>query len=124
MEIFRERFGLKADIGDIDNIVQNIDLDGSGIIDFREFLSATINTKRFVQDDILKQAFNLFDIDGDGTITKKELLRVLGGVFIMSEEQWEEFIKEVDTSDNGQIEFDEFKIMMHSLTEIAQSQTN
>ena len=124
MEKFRERFGLKADIGNIDDIVQNIDVDGSGTIDFREFLSATINTKRFVQDDILKQAFNLFDIDGNRTITKKELQRVLGGVFNMSEEQLEQFIKEVDTSDNGQIEFDEFKIMMQSLTEIAQSPTN
>jgi Ca2+-binding EF-hand superfamily protein len=54
-----------------------------------------------VQDDILKQAFNLFDIDGNGTISKKELQRVLGGVFIMSEEQLEEFIKELDTSGNG-----------------------
>jgi Ca2+-binding EF-hand superfamily protein len=54
-----------------------------------------------MQDDILKQAFNLFDIDGNHTITKKELQRVLGGVFIMSEEQLEEFIKEFDKSDNG-----------------------
>ena len=115
IDIFRERFGLKGDIGDIDDIVQKIDVDGSGTIDFREFLSATINTKRVVQDDVLRQAFNLFDIvscflntyihdqDGDGTITKKELQRVLGGVFIMSEEQWEEFIKEVDTSGNGMV---------------------
>ena len=47
--------------------------------------------------------FLFCDQDGDGTITKKELQRVLGGVFIMSEEQWEEFIKEVDTSGNGQV---------------------
>lgn len=77
-----------------------------------------------MKDDMLKQAFNLFDIDGDGAITKKELQRVLGGVFIMSEEQWEEFIKEVDTSGNGEIEFDEFKIMMKNLTDIAQSPNN
>ena len=28
---------------------------------------------------------------------------MLGGVFVMSEDQWEEFIKEVDTSGNGMV---------------------
>jgi calcium-dependent protein kinase len=73
IEIFREKFGLKGDIGDIDEIIARIDIDGSGTIDFKEFLTATINAKKVTQDDMLKQAFDLFDIDGDGNITKKEL---------------------------------------------------
>ena len=66
---------------------------------------------------MLKQAFDLFDIDGDGNITKKELQRVLAGVFVLSDSQWDEFIKEVDKDGNGTIEFDEFKVMMRNLTD-------
>ena len=62
IDIFREKFGLKGDIGDIDEIVARIDIDGSGTIDFKEFLTATINAKKVTQEDVLKQAFDLFDI--------------------------------------------------------------
>lgn len=37
-------------------------MDGSGTIDFKEFMTATMNAKQITQDDHLKQAFNLFDI--------------------------------------------------------------
>ena len=46
IDIFREKFGLKGDIGDIDEIIARIDIDGSGTIDFKEFLTATINAKK------------------------------------------------------------------------------
>ena len=62
IDIFREKFGLKGDIGDIDDIISKIDIDQSGTIDFKEFLTATINSKKVTQEDVLKQAFNLFDI--------------------------------------------------------------
>jgi Ca2+-binding EF-hand superfamily protein len=45
--------------------VARIDIDGSGTIDFKEFLTATINAKKVTQEDVLKQAFDLFDIVRD-----------------------------------------------------------
>lgn len=53
---------MKGDLGDIDDIIERIDVDGSGTIDFKEFLTATMNAKRLTQGDVLKQAFDLFDI--------------------------------------------------------------
>ena len=118
IEVFRQKFGLKGDFGDIDDIIARIDVDGSGTIDFKEFLTATMNAKHLTQGEVLKQAFDLFDIvnttdlpflfniklilqDSDGSITKKELQRVLAGVFIMMDQQWDDFIKEVDKNNNG-----------------------
>lgn len=46
IEIFKQKFGLKGDLGDIDDIIARIDVDGNGTIDFKEFLTATINAKR------------------------------------------------------------------------------
>ena len=45
IEVFRQKFGLKGDLGDIDDIIARIDVDGSGTIDFKEFLTATMNAK-------------------------------------------------------------------------------
>lgn len=60
--MFRLKFDLKGELGDIDDIIMRIDIDGSGTVDFKEFLTATMNAKRVTQGDVLKQAFDLFDI--------------------------------------------------------------
>ena len=60
-----------------------------------------------------KEAFSLFDKDGDGTITTKELgtvMRLLGQNTIEAELQ--DMINKVDADDNGTIDFPEFLTMM------------
>src|ERR1044072_829617 len=60
-----------------------------------------------------KEAFSLFDKDGDGTITTKELgtvMRSLGQNPTMAE--LAEMINEVDQDENGTIDFAEFLSMM------------
>ncbi|XP_020088138.1 caltractin-like [Ananas comosus] len=61
----------------------------------------------------IKEAFDLFDIDGSGTIDGKELnvaMRALG--FEMTEEQINQMIADVDKDGSGAIDFDEFVYMM------------
>ena len=55
----------------------------------------------------------MFDKDGDGTITAKELeiiLKRLGQN--PTDEELEEMIKEVDVDQNGTVDFSEFLTMM------------
>merc|ERR1711920_505886 len=60
-----------------------------------------------------KEAFSLFDKDGDGTITTKELgtvIRSLGQN--PTEAELQDMINEVDADDNGTIDFPEFLNLM------------
>lgn len=62
-----------------------------------------------------KEAFSLFDKDGDGTITTKELgtvMRSLGQNPTQAELQ--DMIREVDVDGNGTIDFPEFLTMVCS----------
>lgn len=61
----------------------------------------------------IREAFELFDTDGSGTIDAKELnvaMRALG--FEMTEEQINQMIADVDKDGSGAIDFDEFCHMM------------
>lgn len=61
----------------------------------------------------LREAFNLFDKDGDGTITANELgkaMEILGQH--PTAEELEILINSVDKDDNGVIDFDEFADLM------------
>lgn len=61
----------------------------------------------------MKEAFELFDTDGNGTIDAKELsnaMRALG--FEMTKEELNQMIADVDRDGSGAIDFDEFVYMM------------
>uniref|UniRef100_A0A672QBG5 Calmodulin n=3 Tax=Sinocyclocheilus TaxID=75365 RepID=A0A672QBG5_SINGR len=93
---------------------------------FRSLWSVTIVTVRswwFIHRDLVtevcfpgdqfKEAFSLFDKDGDGTITTKELgtvMRSLGQN--PTEAELQDMINEVDADGNGTIDFPEFLTMM------------
>jgi len=71
--------------------------------------------EQFTEDQIaeFKEAFSLFDKDGDGCITTKELgtvMRSLGAN--PTEAELKEMISEVDADGSGTIEFHEFVNMM------------
>ena len=59
--------------------MNKLDINGNGNIDYSEFMIAHLNMSKMVQEDKLKEVFNLFDIDHSGTITADELKKVLGG---------------------------------------------
>ena len=92
------------------------DLDGSGEIDYSEWLIATINRKNLISEEKLKSAFQFFDKDGSGSISVDELKEIFGvKKRLVSEEVWNEIVREVDTDGNGEISYDEFRTMMTSL---------
>ncbi|KAK3599649.1 hypothetical protein CHS0354_029110 [Potamilus streckersoni] len=65
------------------------------------------------QVEEFREAFRLFDPDGDGTITSLELgmvMRVIGQN--PTEAELQDMINEVDQDGNGTIEFEEFVAMM------------
>jgi Ca2+-binding EF-hand superfamily protein len=55
----------------------------------------------------------VFDVDGNGSIDREELRKVMASLNeSLSEEELDAMIKEADINGDGQISFEEFKIMM------------
>ena len=96
------------------------DTDGSGEIDYTEFLAATMDPKIFMREDYLKTAFKMFDKDGSGYIDAHEIAVFLKSKnFNLKEKNDPELlckkaIQNVDLNGDGQIDYDEFVRMMKS----------
>eukprot|EP01017_Pseudomicrothorax_dubius_P047573 TRINITY_DN8567_c0_g1_i2.p1 TRINITY_DN8567_c0_g1~~TRINITY_DN8567_c0_g1_i2.p1 ORF type:complete len:346 (-),score=67.45 TRINITY_DN8567_c0_g1_i2:161-1198(-) len=96
---------------DIDNIMRTIDANNNGGIDYSEFVSATINRQSLLSRQRLEAVFKMFDKDGNGFITKEELMEFFSKSSI-PEDQWTLIISEIDQNGDGQISLKEFKEMM------------
>ena len=102
---------------EVEELFREADTDGSGSIDYNEWISATINKKNILTEQNLQNAFDAFDENGDGSITVDEIKQFLGQGKDINEEVWEELLAEADENHDGIIDFDEFKSMMQKFIE-------
>lgn len=98
-------------------IFSQADVDGSGAIDFGEWCTATINQNELLSEPNMRAAFKLFDKDGGGTIEAQEIAAILGHNISKEEAVWADVIAEVDVNGDGQIDFEEFKVMLKKLAD-------
>merc|ERR1712226_1265306 len=69
--------GLKDIPADLQQILEEVDSDGSGVIDYSEFLAATLDKAIYMKENVCWQAFRVFDKNGDGKISKTEIAALL-----------------------------------------------
>jgi calcium-dependent protein kinase len=60
--------------------MQMCDVDGSGYVDYSEFISASMNKKTMLSKENLQSAFEAFDEDQNGFITLDEIKHLMGSV--------------------------------------------
>jgi calcium-dependent protein kinase len=78
LEGFKKTMGEGLAEEEMDKFFKAADTDGSGEIDYSEWIAATINKKRVLTNEKLEYAFNLFDKNGNGSIDTQEVKTVLG----------------------------------------------
>jgi len=74
---FGAYFGRALNDKEVDEMFEKVDADGSGAIDYSEFVVATMNEKSLLSNNKLQTAFKMFDKDGGGSISTDEIKQVL-----------------------------------------------
>lgn len=129
-----KRLGLLSTRNEIMSMMEKVDANGDGLIDLEEFreLYDSIGRGRGGDDGgrgergkedeeeeememELREAFNVFDENGDGLITVEELGLVLASLGLKrgaTVEDCRNMIRKVDLDGDGMVNFEEFKKMM------------
>ncbi|KAH6822135.1 calcium-dependent protein kinase 21 [Perilla frutescens var. hirtella] len=111
------RLGSKLSEVEVKQLMEAADVDGNGTIDYEEFITATMHRHKLERDEHLFSAFQYFDRDGSGYITRDELETAMKEYGIGDEGSIKEIISEVDTDNDGRINYEEFCAMMRSGTQ-------
>ncbi|KAJ7952234.1 putative Calcium-dependent protein kinase [Quillaja saponaria] len=106
------KLGTKLSESEVMQLMEAADVDGNGTIDYIEFITATMHLNRVEKEDHLYKAFGYFDKDKSGYITVEELEYALKKYNLGDEKTIKEIIAEVDTDNDGRINYDEFVAMM------------
>eukprot|EP00917_Polyrhabdina_sp_WS-2016_P023097 GHVP01050005.1.p1 GENE.GHVP01050005.1~~GHVP01050005.1.p1 ORF type:complete len:468 (+),score=92.27 GHVP01050005.1:220-1623(+) len=98
----------------VDEILSQVDFDGDGHISYSEFLTASANRETLLSKTRLQRAFQIFDRDGDGKVSKEELMKLfeLGE---MGRDEVERMIRAIDVNNDGEIDFEEFEKMLYEM---------
>nr|P29290.1 RecName: Full=Troponin C, isoform 2A [Homarus americanus] len=110
--------GVKISEKNLQEVIAETDEDGSGELEFEEFVE--LAAKFLIEEDEealkteLREAFRVYDKEGNGYITTdvlKEILRELDNR--LTEEDLDSIIEEVDEDGSGTLDFNEFMEMMN-----------
>mmetsp|Transcript_35982 Transcript_35982/g.32366 ORF Transcript_35982/g.32366 Transcript_35982/m.32366 type:complete len:176 (+) Transcript_35982:567-1094(+) len=99
---------------EIEDMINEVDADGNGTIDFPEFLGLmSRKMKDCDSEEEITEAFRVFDKEGNGYISSAELKHVMANLGEkLTDEEVDEMVREADVDGDGQINYEEFVKMM------------
>ncbi|XP_062503825.1 uncharacterized protein LOC134180645 [Corticium candelabrum] len=106
--------GQKTSDRELQKLMESVDTDGSGQIEFSEFLTMmAMKGSSSQEDEELQKAFKEFDKNGDGFISREELKEVMHSVGdMLTDDELDQMIKSADMDRDGQVDYREFARMM------------
>lgn len=116
---------------ELQDMINEVDADGNGTIDFPEFLTMMARKMKDTDsEEEIREAFrfensldspwiyhyfSVFDKDGNGYISAAELRHVMTNLGEkLTDEEVDEMIREADIDGDGQVNYEEFVAMMTS----------
>jgi calmodulin len=108
-----KELGIKMNKKDIEKMINELDKDKNGTIEYSEFVQMmTMPASREADEFELREAFRCIDTDGNGYISREELKQAVEKIMStdkkISMQDVEEMMREADVDGNGLIDFDEF----------------
>lgn len=94
--------------------IEAVDGDGSGTVDFDEFLALMAKKTKEAEDEMeLREAFRVFDTKNLGVIDVSDLKLIFKTLDPdMPDEEIDQIISEVDEDGSGTVDFEEFMKLM------------
>ncbi|KAH7690058.1 Non-specific serine/threonine protein kinase protein [Dioscorea alata] len=97
---------------EIRQLMDAADVDKDGCIDYIEFITVIMHRHQLDNDENLYKAFQFFDKDGCGYITRDEIKQAMQEYGMGDDATIDEIIDDVDTNKDGRIDLEEFVAMM------------
>ena len=98
---------------ELERILSEVDINGTGVINYHEFIAATFPVEKYATEERLHSLFARFDTAGQNKISKTSLrdaFTKLGHQLTSAEV--EEIMNEHDVNHEHEMTFQEFKTMM------------
>ena len=101
--------GVEMESEQLNKVIQSIDFDGNGFIEYEEFIRVALPKERLFTEKNLKIAFDMFDLDKNGTISLNEFKEILGIKKVKDKNVNKELLKEIPIKGNEEMTFEQFK---------------
>jgi len=101
----------------VDELMDNVDINNKGEINFTEFVVAAMNREKLLHSRQIEKAFKMFDEDGNGFIDLNELKTAMSGVKLRDDE-WRELILKYDADNDGVVSIFKFSKSLAFLTHL------
>ena len=111
-----EEAGEKITKSELEEIINMVDFDKNGFIEYEEFIRVCIPEDRLFTDTNLKHAFDLFDTEKKGAITHMQVVDALEREAKINPKMIETLKKEVSKMGSELFNFEQFKNLMVTLS--------